>query len=34
MSPGFDYTDYETGSRDTLVTSYPQYRDLIVALTK
>ncbi len=34
MSPGFDSTDYETGSRDILVTSYPEFRDLIIALTK
>jgi uncharacterized protein len=34
MSPGFDYTDYETGDRDTLITSYPEYRDSIIALTK
>jgi len=34
MSPGFDYTDYETGSKDILVESYPKFRDLIIALTK
>jgi len=34
MSPGFNYNDYETGSKDILVTSYPEFRDLIIALTK
>ena len=34
MSPGFDYTDYETGNKDILVASYPEFRDLIADLTK
>jgi len=34
VSPGFDYADYETGRRDPLVRDYPQYSDLIQALTR
>jgi len=34
MSPGFDYADYETGNKDILVASYPEFRDLIADLTK
>ena len=34
VSPGFEFADYESGRRDELVRSYPQFRDLIVALTK
>lgn len=33
-TPGFEFADYESGQRETLVASYPQFRDLIVALTK
>lgn len=33
MSPGFEFSDYESGQRDVLVASYPDFRDLIVALT-
>jgi predicted cupin superfamily sugar epimerase len=34
VSPGFEFSDYESGRRDKLVKSYPQFRDFIVALTK
>jgi predicted cupin superfamily sugar epimerase len=34
VSPGFELADYESGRRDELVHSYPQFRDLITALTK
>ena len=33
VSPGFEFADYDSGHRDTLVESYPDFRDLIVALT-
>lgn len=33
VSPGFEFEDYESGRRGVLVDSYPQFRDLIVALT-
>ena len=34
VSPGFEFADYESGRREELVSSYPRFRDLIVALTK
>jgi predicted cupin superfamily sugar epimerase len=34
VSPGFDYADYETGHRDSLLRDYPQFPDLIHALTR
>jgi predicted cupin superfamily sugar epimerase len=34
VSPGFEFVDYESGQRDDLVKSYPQYQDLIIALTR
>ena len=34
VSPGFERVDYESGRRDELVKSYPQYQHLITALTK
>lgn len=33
MSPGFDYADYEPGSRDSLSAQYPQWSELIDKLT-
>jgi len=33
VAPGFDYADYEDGRRADLLKSYPQFRDLITALT-
>jgi predicted cupin superfamily sugar epimerase len=34
VSPGFEFTDYESGQRDELIASHFQFRDLITALTK
>ena len=34
VSPGFEFADYESGHRDELIKSYPQFRELIIALTK
>jgi hypothetical protein len=33
VSPGFEWTDYESGRRDELLKSYPQFRERIIALT-
>ena len=34
VAPGFEYTDYEGGQREELVRAYPQFRELITALTR
>ena len=34
VSPGFELVDYERSHRGELVKSYPQFQDLITALTK
>jgi predicted cupin superfamily sugar epimerase len=34
VSPGFEYADYESGSRQFLSEVYPEYRDMIWALTR
>ncbi len=34
VSPGFDYSDFETGDRKLLLESYPEFRDLIDTLSK
>ncbi len=34
VSPGFEFEDYESGERELLVDTYPQFKDLIIALTK
>ncbi len=34
VSPGFEFADFETGRRDDLIKSYPQFREWIIALTK
>jgi predicted cupin superfamily sugar epimerase len=34
VSPGFELIDYESGRRDDLIKAYPQFQDLIIALTK
>jgi predicted cupin superfamily sugar epimerase len=34
MSPGFEFADYETGTRDQLTSLYPQYSARIVPLTR
>jgi uncharacterized protein len=33
VSPGFDYEDFELGSKDKLLLQYPQHRDLIERFT-
>jgi predicted cupin superfamily sugar epimerase len=33
MAPGFDFADFDAGSRRRLAVSYPQFRDLVEALT-
>ena len=33
VSPGFDFADYESGSRDGLCAAWPQFRELICELT-
>jgi len=34
VSPGFEFMDYEVGQRECLVESYPQFQNLIIALTE
>jgi hypothetical protein len=34
VSPGFEFMDYEAGQRECLVESYPQFQNLIIALTE
>ena len=34
VAPGFDYADYETGTRTALLASHPAARDLVTALTR
>ena len=34
MAPGFDFSDFEAGGREPLLRAYPQFEDLILALTK
>ena len=34
VSPGFDFADYETGSRDVLTQAYPEFRERIRGLTR
>ena len=34
VSPGFEFSDYESGRRDLLVEAYPKFQDLIIALTR
>lgn len=34
VSPGFDFADFEMGSRDELLARYPQHREVIVRLTR
>ena len=33
MSPGFEYSDYETGQREQLIQQYPDHERMIVDLT-
>ena len=34
VSPGFDFADYENGSRHLLIRAYPQYSEMIRALRR
>ena len=34
VSPGFEYADYESGSRNHLCEAYPAYREMILGLTR
>jgi predicted cupin superfamily sugar epimerase len=34
VTPGFEFADYESGRRDQLVNSHPQFQEFITALTK
>jgi predicted cupin superfamily sugar epimerase len=34
MSPGFDYNDYESGTRESLTKLYPQHTAMIASLTR
>ncbi len=34
VAPGFEYTDYEPGKREELISSYPEFGEMIRALTK
>jgi predicted cupin superfamily sugar epimerase len=34
MAPGFDFSDYESGSRNELINQYPDRKDLIIRLTE
>jgi predicted cupin superfamily sugar epimerase len=34
VSPGFEFDDYEPGERDALAGRFPEFRDLILALTR
>jgi predicted cupin superfamily sugar epimerase len=34
MAPGFENTDYQSGSRQELIRQYPQFKELITALTR
>ena len=34
MSPGFDYNDYESGTRESLTQLYPQHSAMIASLTR
>ena len=33
MAPGFEYEDYETGTRQELSAQFPQYSSMVAALT-
>ena len=34
VAPGFEFNDFELGKRDELVEMFPQYKELIIRLTK
>ena len=34
VAPGFDFADFELGSRDELLAQYPKHREVITMLTR
>ena len=34
VAPGFDFDDYETGNRELLIKKYPNFKNIIMKLTK
>lgn len=34
VAPGFEFADYQSGNRETLISQYPDQRELITALTR
>jgi predicted cupin superfamily sugar epimerase len=34
VAPGFDFADYTSGRRDELTAAYPEFAELIAALTR
>lgn len=34
MSPGFEFKDYESGDSEALVAAFPEFKDLILALSR
>jgi predicted cupin superfamily sugar epimerase len=34
VAPGFEFEDFELGSREELIEQYPQHRELIERLTR
>jgi predicted cupin superfamily sugar epimerase len=34
VAPGFEFADYESGRLDALVSAYPEWRELLTALTR
>ena len=34
VAPGFEYEDFELGERNQLIEKYPEYRDILTALTR
>lgn len=34
VSPGFEFDDYEPGDREKLVELYPEFKDLVISLTR
>lgn len=34
VSPGFDFADFEMADRETLINAFPQYREIILAMTR
>jgi predicted cupin superfamily sugar epimerase len=34
VSPGFEFADFEVGRRDNLLQTFPEYRDIILSMTR